>query len=412
MRERGILAALFPKSTPQNRMDRRIAEIIDLSNSISIEILETIVQKIGTVNPATFMGIGKVNELKEIARHLKAKTLILSTEISPMQLRNLEEQLSMKVIDRNELILSIFAKNASSNISMAEVELAQYRYLLPRLTGKGILMSRLGGGIGTRGPGETKLETDRRHIEKKIDTLKKRLEHYKRNADVRNKNRTNVFSVCLIGYTNAGKTRLMNSLVSEGFLSDDKLFTTLDTVTRKLSRSVVLTDTVGFLGELPHEIIKSFELTIEEAANADLKLIVIDISDKYAHETIEDLHKIIEELKLDTKKRLYVFNKTDILVNDALINELRERYQDSVFVSAKTKENVGLLRDKIMEEFYSTMDYYKVRIEPSRADAISFINTNGHVMKQRIVKNKVEIEFFLNKRLTQTYKKDYRGDEE
>ncbi|MDD3803038.1 MAG: GTPase HflX [bacterium] len=409
MKERGILAALFPKSASLRRIERSIEELTDLSRSISVEIVETIVQRIGEVSPSTYMGAGKVVELKEAAKKLNATTLIISNEISPMQLRNLEKMLSMKVIDRNELILSIFAKNASSNISMAEVELAQYRYMLPRLSGKGVMMSRLGGGIGTRGPGETKLETDRRHIEKKIDSLKKKLEQYKKNSEVRSKNRANAFSVCLIGYTNAGKTKLMNSLVSEGFVSDDKLFTTLDTVTRKLSRSIVLTDTVGFLGGLPHEIIKSFEITIDEAARADLKLIVIDISDKYVHETVDDLHKIMEELKLNSNKKIYVFNKTDILVNHSLINEFAETFPDAVFISAKTKDNVSVLREKIMNEFYSTMDHFNIVINPSMAKAVSFINANGHIIKQKIEKENLKIEFYISKKLTQKMKREYGG---
>ena len=409
MRERGILVGLFDKHATMSHMERRISELEDLSRTLSVDIQETIVQKIQNINPATYMGFGKVEELKEAAVKLKAKTLILSVPVSPMQLRNLEDRMSMKVIDRNELILSIFAKNASSNISMAEVELAQYRYLLPRLTGKGIMMSRLGGGIGTRGPGETKLETDRRHIEKKIDFLKKKLEHYKKNIDVRNKNRSNVFNVCLIGYTNAGKTRIMSRLVSEGFVSDDKLFTTLDTVTRKLNRSVVLTDTVGFLGELPHEIIKSFELTIEEAAGADLKLIVIDISDKYVQETIDDLHKIIEDLSLNKNERLYVFNKTDVLVNTSLLNHYKDVYQDSIFISAKTGENIDILKKRIMDIFLSKLVRFDITADPSSGDMIKFINTLGHGVKQKIVRNKLVIEFYMSVQNANNFKKKF-GD--
>lgn len=409
MKEKGILAALFPKSASQSHIERRISEIEDLCGTLSIEVAETIVQKIGDINPATFMGTGKVGELKDAASKLKAKVMIISTEISPMQLRNLEKMLGMKVIDRNELILSIFAKNASTNISMAESELAQYRYLLPRLTGKGVSMSRLGGGIGTRGPGETKLETDRRHIEKKIDTLKKRLEQFKKNSDVRMKNRENAFGVCLVGYTNAGKTRLMSSLVREGFVSDDKLFTTLDTVTRKLSKSVILTDTVGFLGELPHEIIKSFSLTIEEAARADLKLVVIDVSDKYVRETVEDIHSIMRDLGLDAKRRIYVFNKTDLLVDESLIGEFSEKYPDSVFVSAKTKENLPLLKEMILKEFYQTLDHFKIKIDPAETKAITYIAKNGHEVRERMDRDLLEVDFFLSKKLSGGFKKTFAG---
>jgi len=408
MKEKGIILGLFPKNVKVNHIERRITEIEDLSRTLSIDIQEIIVQKISDINPATYMGFGKVEELKKISEKLNARTLILSIAISPMQMRNLESRLSMKVIDRNELILSIFAKNASSNISMVEVELAQYRYMLPRLTGKGVMMSRLGGGIGTRGPGETKLETDRRYIEKKIDFLKKKLEHYKKNAEVRNKNRSNVFNVCLIGYTNAGKTKIMNRLVSHGFLSDDKLFTTLDTVTRKLDRSIVLTDTIGFLGELPHEIIKSFELTIEEAAKADLKLIVIDISDKYVSDTLDDIHKIIEELNLDKNERLYVFNKIDILVNRSLLNYYKEIYPDSILISAKTEENIKKLKNKIMEIFYSKLERFDISIEPSNTDMIKFINSFGHIVKQRIEENKLRIEFFMGIKYANSLRKKYK----
>jgi GTP-binding protein HflX len=225
---------------------------------------------------------------------------------------------------------------------------------------------------------------------------------------VRNKNRFNAFKVCLIGYTNAGKTRIMSRLVSQGFISDDKLFTTLDTVTRRLGRSVVLTDTVGFLGELPHEIIKSFELTIEEAVNADLKLIVIDISDKYVLETVNDLHKIIEELNLDKNERIYVFNKTDVLVNSSLINHFKDAYPESISISAKTGENASLLKDRIMEVFYSKLEHFDLIIEPELSGMIKFINLYGHVKEQKIEKDKIRIEFYLNKQHAGNFRKLYQ----
>ncbi|MEO0289183.1 MAG: GTPase HflX [candidate division WOR-3 bacterium] len=398
MKSSCIIVGTFSKNESEDRINKTILEMKDLSSSLGMVSKEDVIQKMEKINPAFYIGKGKVDEIHEMVEKLKVDSVIFSNELSPLQKRNLEKYLNVNVIDRTELILRIFERNAKTTISKLESELAKWIYMLPRLTGKGIMMSQTGGGIGTRGPGEKKLEIEKRYIEKRIEILKKKIKEYQKSVKVKSEKRKNLFKVTLFGYTNAGKTTIMNRLTRNRFYTDDKLFTTLDTVTRKLEKYIVVTDTVGFLGDLPHEIIESFKLTIEEASDSDLKLFVVDISDQYIELVLEDMAKVIEQLKLNRGDIVYVFNKIDLLLNYNRINYFSEVYKNSIFISAKTGDNFEMLKKVILEKFYSSLDYFEISCDDESLEKIlKYVNRFGIIVEMKSdLKN--SLKFYIPKR--------------
>ncbi len=397
MKENCIVIGIFSKRDKEEHIYRRLNEINALSDTAGYNVIETIIQKIDRINPAFYMGKGKIEELRKIIYTFDINTIIVSNSLTPVQMRNLEEELNIKVIDRNELILIIFAKNARTNISLVEVELAQLKFIYSRLTGKGIVLSRTGGGIGTRGPGEQKIEMDRRKIQKRIHLLEQKLEKYKRDSILRKKQRKNIFNVSLLGYTNAGKTSIINYFTKNKFESKDSLFTTLDTTVRKFYKNIVLIDTIGFLGELPHELISSFSLTLEEALDSDLKIIVLDISDEYLDYTIEDVNSILNSLSKDSN-RLYVFNKIDNVVNIEKIDIYKRMYENAVFVSAKTGENMDILKEKILEKFYSLLKFITIKVKKDNTFLLNFILNHGIIKNQTENENEYIFSIYIAKK--------------
>ncbi|MEJ5307016.1 MAG: GTPase HflX [candidate division WOR-3 bacterium] len=398
MKSSCIIVGTFSKNESEDRINKTILEMKDLSLSLNMVSKEDVIQKIEKINPAFYIGKGKVDEIHQMVEKLKVDSVIFSNELSPLQKRNLEKYLNVNVIDRTELILRIFERNAKTTISKLESELAKWIYMLPRLTGKGISMSQTGGGIGTRGPGEKKLEVEKRYIEKRIEILKNKIKEYQKSVKVKSEKRKNLFKVTLFGYTNAGKTTIMNRLTRNRFYTDDKLFTTLDTVTRKLERFIVVTDTVGFLGDLPHEIIESFKLTIEEASDSDLKLFVVDISDQFIDLVLEDMAEVIEQLKLNRGEIVYVFNKIDLLLNYNRINYYSDVYKNSIFISAKTGDNFEMLKKVIFEKFYNSLDYFEISCDDEMLEKIlKYVNRFGIIVEMKSdLKN--NIKFYIPKR--------------
>lgn len=411
MREKGLIVGVFDKKTPPSYSDRRINELKKLADTGHIDVFETAVQRIETINPATYIGAGKTDEILEYINDYEIEVIVISAALSPVQLRNLENIWNVKVIDRNELILDIFAANARTNISKIETELAQYSYLLPRLTGMGIDMSRTGGGIGTRGPGEKKLEVDRRKILKRIDVLKRKLDKYRQDSIIRRKQRENTFTVSLLGYTNAGKSTIMNYLTGNELTVKDQMFTTLDTTSRRLFRDIVMTDTVGFLGELPHELIESFSLTLSEAINSDLKLIVTDLSDTYCEHIVSDVNSILNNLSSKTGDRLYVFNKTDRVVPGERINQLRQEYENAIFVSAATGKNMDKLKNMIVDIYLSKLNNINKEIGANNGEEINFLLSRGIVKDYRENAGKVLINVYLKNSDYAKYRKRFQKEE-
>lgn len=332
-------------------LEDRIRELKELARTDGLRVREVVVQRRPAPDPRTLVGSGKVKDIALAGKQVGVDLLVFDRELSGSQLRNITELTDLKVVDRTQLILDIFARHATSREGRLQVELAQLRYLLPRLTGKGTAMSRLGGGIGARGPGETKLESDRRRIRERIQRLEKELEAVAHGQERRRtlRNRQGLPVVSIVGYTNAGKSTLLNRLTSSDVLAEDKLFATLDPRSRRLrlprEREIIVTDTVGFIRDLPPELRRAFGSTLAELSDADLLLHVIDASSPRAEEQMQTVESLLEELGLGEVAALPVFNKRDRAPREAV--ELARRYV-GMAVSADSGEGLGSLAGQIV----------------------------------------------------------------
>jgi len=360
--ERGIVVQL-QFSADAYRDDWPVAEALEelkgLARSGRLELLEGITLRREAPHPGTMIGKGQMDRLHQRIHELGAETLVFSEELSPSQQRNLEEGLGVKVIDRTQLILDIFAARARSREGKVQVELAQLQYLLPRLAGKGILLSRLGGGIGTRGPGEQKLEMDRRRIRARIQRLSRDLSEIVRQRRVSGGRRRagQLPMLALVGYTNAGKSTLLNRLTESQAVARDQLFTTLDPLSRRLvlpsRQTILLSDTVGFLHRLPHHLVESFGATLEEVVGANLLLHVIDGSDPLREARSDSVTEVLDQLGAGGKPRWVVWNKMDQL-SAAERRGLEQRYPEGVHLSARTGEGVTTLLERLISFFSAT----------------------------------------------------------
>ena len=344
--ERAILVSVATRS--KHAQLARLDELAELASTSNIEVLDTICQRPQKLNPKYLMGSGKIKELVILAMQNEATMIIFDQELSATQIREIGSVTELKVIDRTQLILDIFASRALSKDGKVQVELAQLRYLLPRLTGKGTAMSRLMGGIGGKGPGETKLETDRRRIDKRIATLEKTLKSLSRGRRERRKRRAErgVPIISIVGYTNAGKSTLLNTLTGSKTLVEDKLFATLDTASRRIrfpkEREVVITDTVGFIDHLPKELMRAFKATLEEMEDADLLIHLVDISDPAFESRIETVEGILREIGLDNIPRMMVLNKSE-LIEPVVAENLARRFKGFAISALDRKSLNGLL---------------------------------------------------------------------
>ncbi len=316
---RGVLVGMITREDDDEEVEKSLDELARLLDTAGGVAVARMTQKT-TPDPRTLIGSGKVKELAELCRNEEIDLVVFDCDLSPVQIRNLEDDIGrddLRVIDRSILILDIFALHAVSAEGKLQVELAQLQYTAPRLTGKGIEMSRLGGGIGTRGPGESKLESDRRHMKRRIDALKAELDVVEKNRRTMRaaRDRSGIPRVAIVGYTNAGKSTLLNTLTGAGILAEDKLFATLDPTTRRFTlpggESVLLTDTVGFIRKLPHHLVSAFRSTLEEAVYADIILLLLDASDPECAARLEVTRDLLNELGAGGKPTLYVFNKCD-----------------------------------------------------------------------------------------------------
>ncbi len=346
-KERALIISLAKTNKEKNAKIEELKELESLAKTAGAIPVEKIIQIKEKPDTATYIGKGKANYLKDI----DVDILLFNESLSPAQISNLEEITEKKVLDRQDIILDIFAQHARTKSAKIEVELAQLNFRLSRLTGHGKELSRLGGGIGTRGPGEKKLEVDRRKIRKRINHLKKDLEKVEKTRDIQRKNREGAFSVALLGYTNAGKTTLLNAFTNSNAAVEDKLFVTLDPLTRVAKTSnnnkFLLIDTVGFIRGIPTEIMSSFKSTLEEAKSSSLRIILVDSSSEKIEEELEETRKVMDFLEIADSDNIMVFNKTDQVIDPLILNQMQKKYPEAVFISAKTKKGFGNLLERI-----------------------------------------------------------------
>lgn len=373
-----------------------LAELVETAGAVAVG---KVIQNREQFHPGTYVGKGKIDEIKELLWETDATGIVCDDELSPAQLRNLEAELDTKVMDRTLIILDIFAKRASTREGNLQVELAQLRYRAARLTGLGHSLSRLGGGIGTRGPGEKKLEMDRRLIKERISRLKAQLRDVERHREITRSQRTrnHAYVVAIVGYTNAGKSTLLNTLTSAGVLEEDQLFATLDPTTRNLElpggQSILLTDTVGFIRKLPHHLIEAFKSTLEEAKYADLILHVVDASNPQAEKQMQIVYETLDQLEVQDKPVFTLYNKQDLVEKDLLLRDPRAK---RVF-KVSAKGGVGL--DRVMEELENQVRAGKIYIEKiydyGEAGKIQLIRKYGELLEEAYLEDGISVKGYI-----------------
>jgi GTP-binding protein HflX len=376
--ERAILIGLVHKDQTEEQLQEYLDELAFLAETAGAITIKRFTQKLPHPDTRTFIGKGKIEEIKKYIEGSNVRIAIFDDELNGSQITNIEKALDVKTIDRSDLILDIFARRAKTAQAKAQVELAQYQYLLPRLRGMWKHLERLGGGIGTRGPGETEIETDRRIVRDKISLLRKRLAQIDKQSSTQRQERGEFIRVALVGYTNVGKSTLMNLLSKRHVFAENKLFATLDTTTSKVvfdNTPFLLSDTVGFIRKLPHHLVESFKSTLDEVREADILLHVVDTSHPAYEEQIGVVNKTLQELNAFDKPIITIFNKMDLYeektfdkwleesTKKEILNDLEERWQrethgNAVFISAIEKRNIDELRKKILNRVRAL---YKIR---------------------------------------------------
>ena len=387
-------ALLVSVDTGDFDAEASLAELEELVKSAGAVPEFTLTQKLQRPESATFVGSGKLLEIKELCEAQELDLIVVDSELTPTQIKNIENFTDVRVIDRTTLILDIFAQRARSKEGKLQVELAQLKYLLPRLTGKGIEMSRLGGGIGTRGPGETKIETDRRHIRRRMETLKDELAEVEKHRHMlrRRREKDGVITCAIVGYTNAGKSTLMNTLTDAGVLAQDKLFATLDPTSRALKLpggvSVMLIDTVGLVRRLPHHLVEAFRSTLEEAAQSDIIINLCDASSDEARLHLSVTNDLLESLGAQDRPIITVLNKCDLLDGSLMPLE----FESCVKISAKTGEGIDRLLEAIENNLPVRMKRVSLLIPFPDARIVSEIRGNGTLLSEEYTADGVEVE--------------------
>ena len=385
--------------------EKSLDELIELGQTAGVETVAKVIQNREKIHPGTYIGKGKIEEVRELVIKHHADTVVCDDELTPAQFNNLSDMLDVKVIDRTVMILDIFAKRASTSEGKLQVELAQLRYRASHLIGGRSELSRLGGGIGTRGPGEQKLEMDRRLIKERITQVRKELEQVKRTRELTRKKRQEnpVPVVAIVGYTNAGKSTLLNHLTGAGVLSEDKLFATLDPTTRKLVREngeeILFTDTVGFIRKLPHHLIQAFRSTLEEAKYADIILHVVDGSNEDMDAQMFTVYETLRKLEVGDKKIVTAFNKIDRMEAGDQTVYKDPRSDKTVYISAREKSGLDELLEKTEEILNEGMIYLEKVFPYEEAGKIQLIRSHGQLLKEEYRDDGIYVEAYIPKEI-------------
>ena len=399
-RERCIIIGVSTRTIGREETEEYLDELVLLADTAGADVVARLTQDRDRIDAATFIGKGKVGELRTLVMEKTVPLVIFDDDLSAVQVRNLERELECKVLDRSALILDIFASRAKTNEAKTQVELAQLQYLLPRLTRQWTHLSKQYGGIGTKGPGEKQLETDRRIIRNRIRYLKDRLLRIDRERETQHKRRRELTRIALIGYTNVGKSTLLNLLADAGVFVEDRLFATLDATTRLVTltpaQKVLITDTVGFIRKLPHHLIASFKSTLAEVTEADILFHIVDASSPQFEDQIEVVKTTLDELRSLDKPSVMVFNKIDRLTDRSFLKELEQRYENAVSISAARGINISGLKEKILSLLEKDLTERTMVVKQSDYKVIALLHDVADVLEKTYLDNRVRIRFRIS----------------
>ena len=407
--ERAILVALITDAVGRDKVEEHLEELEMLTTTAGAETVFKVVQDRFRIDPAYYIGRGKAEEIAQLVELNEINLVIFDDDLNPTQVRNLEKIINKKILDRSGLILDIFASHAKTKESKTQVELAQLQYLLPRLTRAWTHLSKQYGGIGTKGPGETQIETDRRIIRTRISKLKEKLKQIEQQHQTKSQSRHNYINATLVGYTNAGKSTLINLLTDAEVLAENKLFATLDSTTRQYeigrNKKMLISDTVGFIRKLPAHLVASFKTTLNVVRDADIILHVIDISNDYFDEHIQVVDQTLKELKCEKKPAVYIFNKVDMLKDKSRIEYIREKYPDSIMVSAVKGINISRLKTKLLNIYEEKFTVTRMEFDINQSKIIARIYELAEVLSAEYDEDKVIIEYRTSSSNNQRIKK-------
>ncbi len=407
--ERAMLVALMTKALDKELVEEHLTELEELSLTAGAETILKVTQQKSSVDPAYYIGKGKAEELKQLIEMNDINLVIFDDDLTPIQLRNLEKLFERKIVDRSGLILDIFASRAKTKEAKTQVELAQLQYMLPRLTRAWTHLSKQYGGIGTKGPGETQIETDRRIIRTRISLLKSKLEKIESQRITQSQGRKDFTKISLVGYTNAGKSTLFNLLTRSDVFAEDKLFATLDSTTRTFelgqNQKLLLSDTVGFIRKLPPHLIASFKSTLKEVKEADIILHIIDFSNPYYEDHIQVVEDTLKELNCEKKILLKIFNKIDLVNDRGKINLVRNKYDSAIIISAQRGINITALKDKLTDLAEETFVEEDIDLEIADSKAAAAIHSLAEVLNKKYDENSVHITYRTNKENSEKIKK-------
>ena len=407
--ERAMLVALMTRNQYKELVEEHLTELEELSLTAGAETILKVTQQKSSTDPAFYIGKGKAEELKQLIEMNDINIVIFDDDLTPVQLRNLEKLFERKIVDRSGLILDIFASRAKTKEAKTQVELAQLQYMLPRLTRAWTHLSKQYGGIGTKGPGETQIETDRRIIRTRISLLKSKLDKIESQRITQSHGRKDFIKISLVGYTNAGKSTLFNLLTKADVFAEDKLFATLVSTTRTIelgkNKKLLISDTVGFIRKLPPHLVASFKSTLNEVRETDIILHVIDFSHPYYEDHIQVVEETLKELGCEKKTRLKIFNKIDTVQDKGKIDLIRNKYDNAIIISARRGINITALEDALTRLTEETFVEENIDLEITNSKAEATIHSLAEVLNKKYDENSVHITYRTNKENSEKIKK-------